>query len=232
MFWKRKKKEPDTKKRFGSLAFYFSIPTTTVLALLVGGQTIYYFKHHPLDISRIVIFSHSFLAGILVASTLFSERIKTLVHELKHAAVVVLTGNKIKEISVGSGEGHVHYEAYKETSHLEPFVAMAPYFFPLFSLPILIASFFIDPFYPTAALYCLGIFYGIDLTTGYLEITSYQSDLKRIYGGFIATRSFLISTNLLYLLLVLFWAFTGRPGLFVSLQLLSKAAQSASGQFQ
>ena len=232
MFWRKKKNEPDVKKRFGSLAFYFSIPTALALTLLVVGQTFYFFQTHPLDVSRIVIFCHSFLAGILIASTLLSERIRTLLHELKHAAVVVLSGNKVKEISVGSGEGHVHYEAYEDKSHLEPFVAMAPYFFPLLSLPILIGSFFIDAFYPTAALYCLGIFYGIDLATGYLEITSYQSDLKRIYGGFIATRAFLVSVNFLYLSLVLFWALSGRPGIFLSLELLSKAAEATSGQFK
>ena len=142
MFWRKKKKEPDTKRRFGSLAFYFSIPTASVLTAIVVTQTIYFFKTHPIDISRIVIFSHSFLAGVLIASTLLSERMKTLVHELKHAVVIVLTGNKLKEISVGSGEGHVHYEAFKDRGHLEPFVAMAPYFFPLFSLPVLICSFF------------------------------------------------------------------------------------------
>ena len=144
----------------------------------------------------------------------------------------MLTGNKVKEISVGSGEGHVHYEAYKDRLHLEPFVAMAPYFFPLFSLPILIGSFFLDAFYPTAALYCLGIFYGLDLTTGYREITSYQSDLKRIYGGFIATRAFLVAVNSLYLSLILFWALAGRQGILVSLELLSKAAEAAGGKFQ
>lgn len=231
MFWSRKKSEPDTKRRFGSLAFYFSIPTAAVLTLLVGAQAYYYFQNHPLDVGRIVIFCHSFLAGILVATTLLSERMRTLIHELKHAALVILSGNKIKEISVGSGEGHVHYEAYQDRVHLEPFVAMAPYFFPLFSLPILLVSFFIDSFYPTAALYCLGIFYGIDLTTGYLEITAFQSDLKRIYGGFIATRAFLLAVNLFYLSLVLFWALSGKQGILVSLELLSKAADAAGGQF-
>jgi hypothetical protein len=232
MFWRKKKKEPDTKRRFGSLAFYFSIPTATVLTLLVTLQIVYFFQHHSVDVSRIVIFCHSFLAGVLVASTLLSERIKTLMHELKHAAVVVLTGNRVKEISVGSGSGHVHYEAYKNRGHLEPFVAMAPYFFPLMSLPILISSFFIDPFYPTAALYCLGVFYGIDLTTGFLEITSYQSDLKRIYGGYIATRAFILSVTLLYLSIVLFWALSGRQGILVALELLSKAAEASGGQFK
>jgi hypothetical protein len=229
MFWKKKKHELDFKRRLGSLAFYFAIPTAFVLTILITSQLVAFLRVHSIDPGRPILFSHAALAGILLSATLLSQRMKTLIHELKHAALVILTGNILKEISVRSNGGHVTYQTYKSRLHLEPFVAMAPYFFPLFSLPVFIAALFLERLYPTALLYSLGFFYGIDLATGYMEISSHQSDLRRIYGGFLATRLFLLVVHLLYFASIAYWTLSGITGIVVVIDNLSTAAEVLSG---
>lgn len=223
-FWRKKKEEPDKKRRFGSFAFYLAIPATLFFASFLFAETYLFTQVRGFNKSDAAFFLHAFLAGAVVCSSLQVQRLRTLIHEFKHAALVVLTGNKITEISIGKGEGHVTYEAYEGTTHLEPFVVLAPYFFPFFSFPIFVAAMIFEGYGKTPFLYALGFFFAVDLFTAFKEMHGLQSDLKRVYGGFLATRSFIFGFHLLWSSLVFLWIVGGRAGYGFILETLSIAA--------
>src|SRR5579862_5493118 len=121
-FWRKKKQEPDTKSRFGSFAFYFSIPAALLISAFLLTEAFLYMQFKAVERESLTLFLHAFLAGTIITAQFSAERFRTFVHEMKHAVVATLTGNKIKEIHVGRGEGHVTYEIKKANIHFEPFV--------------------------------------------------------------------------------------------------------------
>jgi len=223
-FW-RKKKEPDSKSRSGSFAFYFSIPANFLLACLFLGETALFINVRGETKGASFLFFHAFLAGTIIISSLKAPRFRTLIHELKHAAMVVMTGNKLRSISVGNGEGHVIYDVYKNVTHLLPFIKLAPYFFPLLSLPIFVLAFIFEGESRSYFIYALGFLFGVDLATGYKEIHGMQSDLRRVYGGFLVTRTFIFSAHLLWFSIIFLWIVGGRNAYLFLLESLSVVAK-------
>jgi len=222
-FW-RKKKEPDTKRRFGSFAFYFSIPAALFIAAFLLLEVYMFLRLKGAEREGLTLFLHSFLAGTILTAQFKAERLRTLIHEIKHVVVATLTGQKVMEVRVGRGEGHVTYEATKDTFHLEAFVMMAPYFVPLFSFPIFLCAIALESVARPAFVYALGFFYGLDLATGYKEIHTGQSDLKRIYGGYLFTRGFLFAVHLLWFSVILVWIVGGNAAFVFIAETLSRAA--------
>jgi hypothetical protein len=235
MFFK-KKTPPNISlaKKFGSLAFYISIPVLLVLNTLALVSLTGLLAALGFDKLAWGVFAQGFLLFSYFVSRDALSGLRTLLHELKHTVVVMLTGNKFKSISIGRHEGHVCYEAYRATLHLEPFVILAPYFWPLLSLPAFaacIASEFIVPqAYHLLFVYLLGSAAGIDITTSLREISPHQSDLKRIFGGFIATRSFIYLANFGWTGICLLWLAGGNKGLLFALYLCARAATEFAGQ--
>lgn len=228
MLFRRKKKEPDFTSKSGSFAFYFSIPTTYCLTAFLLFEAVLLLQVRGEQKGSSFLFFHAFIAGAILTSSLRAPRLRTLIHELKHAALVILTGNKLQGISIGAGEGHIEYGVYEDSSHLTPFIKLAPYFFPLFSLPIFILGLLLEGDMRTALLYALGFFYGVDLSTGYGEIHSLQTDLKRVYGGFFITRLFIFGAHLLWFSLIFLWVLGGRAAYIFLLESLSATVSIVS----
>ncbi|MCC6952836.1 MAG: M50 family metallopeptidase, partial [Deltaproteobacteria bacterium] len=163
------------------------------------------------------LFLMGFILGALAFLGLGLHRLKTFIHEAKHAVVVLLTGNNLKNFEVGKHEGLVEYEVFKDRLHLEPFVILAPYFLPVLSFPVLIAAILTEPRYTPPFVFLMGVTLSIDLVTAHLEIHGHQSDLRRIWGGFIATRAFILGFKLMWASVCLLWVIAGRESYLFAL---------------
>ncbi|MCB0343506.1 MAG: M50 family metallopeptidase [Bdellovibrionales bacterium] len=211
LFKRKKYEQPeiDVSKKSGSLAFYIAIPVTIIISLSTLVTLVSLFS---LGIWRpkpwlMFLYGFVFSCGIFTGSGLVT--LKTLIHELKHAAVVILTGNKLTELRVYRDIGHVSYEMYRETTRFIPFIILAPYCFPLFSLPALIAALILEAYAPNGFACLLGAALACDLVTAYQDLHPHQSDLQRIFGGVKPTYAFIFGVNLMWFLLCMIWLVGG-----------------------
>lgn len=210
--FRKKKAKIDLKKKFGSFAFFFSIPVTLALAVVGARTLLRLIEQASFDRLRWSIFAMGVCLALIVFSGSGWQRLKTFLHELKHAVIVVLTGNRLTGFSFGKREGSVEYQVYKSNMHFEPFVLLAPYFFPLLSLPALIVAVIAEPDYPLQFFFILGCTLGIDGITAFEEYHPAQTDLQRIFGGVLVTFPFLVLLNLLWWCCCALWLVAGSRG--------------------
>ena len=132
-------------------------------------------------------------------------KFRTFIHELKHFILVVLSGNKVKDFHFDTHTGHVEFAMYSNKVHFGPFIAMAPYFLPLFSLPTLIACFVFEEWNKPMLCILLGITLAADISMAYKEIHPHQTDFKKIFGGFLICALYLAGFHLMWTSLCLLW---------------------------
>lgn len=119
-------------------------------------------------------------------------------HEFKHKLVSGLVGNRPKRLEIKSAvEGEFEYEYSTETKHFNPFIALAPYFFPFITL-------FSVPFWTFFQRADIIIREGIlvfslafDLSFSATELDPYQSDFEAVPGGKFTGLLFVVSVNLI-----------------------------------
>ena len=148
--------------------------------------------------------------GVLATSKM--ETFRTLIHETKHAFVILLTGNKLTKMRVGEGEGHVDYELYRDKLHFGPLITLAPYFFPLLSLPVLTGCLLFEFWNKVFLTLLLACALSFDLTLGISELHPHQNDLKSIRGGFFAGALYLAGFYIWWTLACLIWTVAGGRG--------------------
>lgn len=207
--FKRKKKEKPIPRIY-SLPLLCAIPCTFV----VGWGCLYslYLMMHqfrlPLNLWASAIAGFSGASLLLIRLEL--GRTKTLIHELKHACMVILTGNVLKGISVSKHSGEVKYEIYENSLHSASLIALAPYFMPLLSLPTLIAALLLESGESSLWALALGATLGIDLTTAFSEMRPEQTDFKKILGGFLASGCYLAGFHFMWVSVVAIWFMGGQ----------------------
>jgi hypothetical protein len=208
---KSRKDKPKLAK-VGNLGFLLAVPSIFILALLSLIIVISLIKTYGLNTSYWALFSMGFCSTLLMLRTIKAQRFRTLVHELKHAVVVILTGNSVTNIRIGRDTGHVNYMMRLDKMHFGPIIVLAPYFLPLFSFPCLMLAIIFEPEYRLAASFILGLTFGSDIATGFEELHPHQTDLKKIFGGFLVAGSFIAGAHLLWTCLCLIWVAAGRSG--------------------
>ena len=226
MLFRRTKKEDqkpkiDLKKKIGSFAFFFSIPACYFVALACTIALFATLQSTPFAGPRWALFSWGCLLGMLLFRKNRESRIRVLIHETKHAAIVILTGNRLKDFHIGQASGDVEYQFYESNLHLEPFVLLAPYFFPLFSLPTFVLALFLESRFPEAMLFLVGLTLGIDLITSLREVHPFQSDLRRIFGGWLFTRPFILGMNFMWCSVCLVWVAGGLAAFLPALEFMA-----------
>ena len=212
MFKNSKKKEKEQKAIF---SFGFILATIgniiicipIVLLLLVAP-----IREHLGKECLIAYLAGSF-SGIIIITSSKILKLRTIIHEIKHAVVVILTGNKLKKIVAESGEGYVEYEMYKTQVHFAPLIAIAPYFFPLLSLPGFICVALYDTSYPVQGSLILGFLLWSDICFGIGEIHPHQSDFKQVMGGMFFSKLYLIGFYILWPCLITLWVKSGIVGI-------------------
>ena len=157
-------------------------------------------------------FFGSLIATVCFAGTFSLHWLRTLIHELKHAVMVLLTGNRLRGIQVKSFTGQTHYDMYFDTLRFAPVICLAPYFFPLFSLPVLLLCVFLELVGPLFEVIVLGIALGIDMVSAYGELHPNQSDLRKVAGGIYGAGLFIAGANYMWLALSCLWVLAGKGG--------------------
>lgn len=116
-------------------------------------------------------------------------------HELTHAFWAVLLGGKIKSLSVSREGGQV---TLSKTNFL---IALAPYFFPLYTFLLLPVYFIAAPkFYPLLAFF-IGLTLAFHLALTLHSLRDRQSDIRQV-GAFFSL-AFVYGMNLVMVVLVL-----------------------------
>jgi len=168
--------------RVGGIAFYLSL---LVLAFLTPLNFLFlsaliYERHFQ----NLALFAASLVFGAIAAYLVLRGKSSIFVHELKHSILSNLVGNKAKKLRVEGDSGSFEFAYTKETAHMNAFIALAPYFLPLFSIVGLVLS---VPFFYSNQLViqvALGVGFGIDLHHNFKDVSPYQTDFADLTGGF------------------------------------------------
>ena len=156
------------------------------------------------------VFATGVVGALAVIGGSSIQKLRILIHETKHAIVVLLSGNSLKNFVVGNKTGHVEYEMYKDTVHFAPIIALAPYFFPLLSLPMLILCIAFEGQQNHFLALGLGLTFATDLSTAYTDLHPHQTDLHKISGGAITALLYLAGVHFLWTMVCLLWIAGGR----------------------
>ncbi len=214
-----KKKEKKDQKPVGGVPFFISIICLLIFATsnVISLPQLFYnragIENFPIMLKNFFTFiGTAFISGLL-SSFFLKGHIAVLIHETKHRIFANFVGNKYKEMVIGNGEGHVTYEYTKKTRMYNALIALAPYFFPLFTILILIFSCIFWWGNHTLIVTLAGIGYGADFYLGISDAGPHQSDFTGIEGGYKVGLIYVIAINIAISTTLMAWAFDGKDGL-------------------
>ncbi len=168
-----------------STIFAFFIIPMIIAVLISYSQIISLFKE---NIKNSFFFLFGFIFYIIIHLQKNKPKILNYIyifaHELTHALVGILTGNRVRKIKINSKYGYVSFE-----NKVNKITAIAPYIIPFYNFVIAILYLF---FYKTnTSLHVFLLFNGFFLSFHILNtidsITINQRDFKESGGRFIAT---------------------------------------------
>lgn len=221
----RKKIKNKQRPQF-SLAFYIAIFSN----FLIGGFALISFlfllRNYIIEEEIWSSFALGIVASLGIIATRKMPKFRTFIHELKHFFAVVFSGNKVKDFQFDTHTGHVEFAMYSNKVHFGPFIAMAPYFLPLFSFPVLIACFIFEEWNKPLLCGLLGITLAADISMAYKEIHPYQTDFKKIFGGFPICAFYLAGFHFMWTSLCLLWVLGGVDGYLYALYLMIELGES------
>lgn len=196
-------------KKVGGFAFYLSIIALFIVFFSNLIALPYLWDSYAkLQILRALL---GFGVGICIALLIGEGHIAVLMHETKHAVLSSLVGNKFKSLKIGRRSGEYQYKYSKETEHYNAMIALAPYWFPLLTLPSFLFSF--TEFGTEHFMRVLiGAAFGIDLTTALQDLGPHQSDLKKIRGGIKVATFYIVLAQLCTITIFAAWTMQGSYG--------------------
>lgn len=194
-----------------------SVQLAGIIALLgaIGGVVLVGSVGEIKDFPKLGGFVLGCLFGSRVAR-LVSGNLAVFLHELKHAVVCNLVGNKSRGMSYSENEGAFEYEYPPEKRSFNLLIVTAPYWLPLFAVPLLLL---LPAFglFPGSRGYSLlvGLGYGLDRGLGRSDIHPNQTDLICVPGGYPAAVLYVSCLDLLMIsilmpICVLDWTRVGR----------------------
>ena len=210
----------ETKREpVGGFAFYLSLAALTVATpvLLILAASLF--------TAESLYSSCSFLGGILiglaVTKLLIRRHFSVLVHEFKHQIISNLVGNKPKKMKIDADSGYFEYSYTKKTSHFNAFISLAPYIVPLFSFVSALIALAAARSNHSLAAAILGIGYGTDLLLNIRDISSVQTDITDIRGGYNVGLFYIFVWNGAILAVLLCWVFQSGSGFLMLLHEVS-----------
>jgi len=195
------------KKPVGGPAFFISLIFLILLSL--GNLLILPALITPESFQRLALFLIGFGIGAYLGLRFMGGHFSVLVHELKHAIVSNLVGNRSKGMFVRNDHGHFEYLYSARTAHMNSIIALAPYFFPAVTVPLLLIGALLSFAVPFIPLLLGGIGYGIDLTLSYKDLGPWQTDLTNIRGGYSVGLTYVIVMNIAIMTLLAAWICSG-----------------------
>jgi len=153
--------------------------------------------------------------GMWFALIFFQGHLSVFFHELKHSIVSNLAGNRSKGMKIKRDTGLFSYEYTRQSAKYNALIALAPYFFPLFSIPALLVGlvFFIENHQHLVLVLAIG--FGCDLFMNIRDISPVQTDITNITGGYYVGVLFIVAFNLVLLTYFMAWSFQEVFGLKV-----------------
>jgi hypothetical protein len=199
----------EVRKRSGGIFFFFSL-----LALLLVGTWNVRFLVSVLatwGLKFPLILAVSAAIGWILAKFLIRAHLSTFIHELKHAVLSNLVGNRAKGMKIRRDTGYFKYEYTEETARYNAFISLAPYCLPLFTAPTLgLASWLIDERLVCTAV--VGIALGFDLQTGWRDVGAHQTDFIDLRGGYFIGLVYVCAATVTLVSIVVAWAAGGWSG--------------------
>jgi hypothetical protein len=212
--------------RTGSIAFFIAIPSALIISFL-GAATLIKLYQIPTSREETHIL---FCIGFIGASSIFASTkmptVRTFLHEVKHSIMIHITGGQVTDFQVNKHTGHVAFKMLQDRTHFAPFIALAPYFFPLLSLPILVVCIALGQNFQALSIILLGSALAVDLVLGYQEIHPSQTDLQRIFGGIIPAYLFIGAFHLMWIIICWIWIIGGNKGFLYMMHTSLYFAQS------
>lgn len=194
--------------KVGGLAFFASIPALFIIVVAnILGVISLIGKN---ELSGLSWLSIGFAVGFII-SPFIRGKLYVFIHEVKHAITASLAGNKWKKLSIKGGGGAYEYSYTKSTAHLNAFIALAPYWFPLLTIPAALFALTGTSSYEAIRI-ILGVAFAIDIYTGFKDLGPHQTDLSNIRGGIVLAIPYIILMNLLTSTVILTWAIAGKEG--------------------
>jgi hypothetical protein len=213
-------KEPQElsrNNRVGGIAFFVSLIFLCLLATL-NSLTLIAMQESG-TVLRWVAFTAAGAVGFFLAHRFSPERFAVFVHELKHSIVSNLAGNRAKRFKVQDRSGSFTYEYTKQTAAYNAFIALAPYWFPLFSIVGIPSLVFllspVHPWAPTVVLLLAGILWGADCSFNLRDISPVQTDITGIRGGYRVGVLYIIAMNITLFSFLAAWVSRDIEGLYL-----------------
>ncbi len=213
-----RRKTKQKMKKVGGIRFFIS-------ALLLFALGACFLLHSALICSiigtkhiHISNFFIAFLGTLFIMHLIPSGSFRIFIHEIKHSIFILLTGNKIKNIEVGRKSGNVSYQYKKSSTAYLSLIALAPYYFPLLSLPVLIAGLIFDNNHSNLLHLLLGITLAFDLNTCFHDIHKEQEDFRQILGGFLMAALYIGGALFCWVSLCLLWIIAHNNGIIFCFQ--------------
>lgn len=204
-----KKKQKPAKA--GGLAFFVSL----FMLLLLGGVNILHIPAlwEPATSGNGGRFLLGVMLGAWLSYAFLKGHVSVLIHEFKHALISNLVGNKWKGMKVKENSGHFEYAYSKSTAAYNAFISVAPYWLPVFTLPLLGISLALWYGNHQLIVFVVGIGYGADLICNTRDISPIQTDLTEINGGYGVALIYVLAINIVVFSLLIAWVFQGLFGL-------------------
>lgn len=210
---------PGSEEIVGGFPFFLSLGALLPTGLLFTVLALVRLRYaNP---ASAIAFALATGVGALVAHLTIKGHFSVLLHEFKHSLVSNLAGNKHRGMTINENSGYYQWAYTKRTAHLNAFIALAPYFVPVFSFigTLLVLALFRSE--RILAVCVVGLGYGMDLLLNTRDISPIQTDITLIRGGYSVGLLYIAAWNLLIVGLMLAWAFQGTEGLLLLFEDLS-----------
>ncbi len=188
----------------GGLVFFSSYLLLFILALsnLVALFTLFDAEG---AITKTLTFLGCFVLGTLCSQALIREKNSVLIHEVKHALISGLAGNKWKGMRVKDNSGDFTFAYSKRSAAYNAFIMIAPYWLPVFTILIcgLSVSVWLKDHFWAACFAGLGA--GMDFLLNVRDISPIQTDLTNIRGGYRVAVGYIICINIVVLSFLFAW---------------------------
>ena len=194
----------------GGVVFFLAL---AALAILFGiSLRLLILNLHFLDSIRAVVFVVACALGGYLGRLVLRGSWGVFLHELKHSIVSNLSGNRAKGMEVEEETGSFAYEYTRKTAHMNAFINIAPYVFPLFTLLLLGLGALWFPLASMPLLVLGSLGFGMDCYAHIRDVGPHQSDFQRLRGGYPIGLSFVVLVNATVFIVLLFWVLYGPSG--------------------
>lgn len=198
---RKRKKEQD---RIGGAVFFLSLFFLLVIGLF-NLKNIPSILHSKTAVSNVLYWLAGVILGLVCSRAFIRGQIGVLLHENKHAIVSNLVGNKWKRMKVDNNAGEFEYKYSKQSAPYNAFIALAPYYLPIFTLLSILTGYATIPSEHKYLALLIGVGSGLDGEQNTRDISPHQTDFSNLLGGYKVGLLYVFAMNLTITTFLLAW---------------------------